>query len=72
MSVSCSNCGQTWPRDPALEVACPTCNRPVGKACVRPSQHETYGRQPHAARDRLAMREVEGYVQCPAARAGST
>jgi hypothetical protein len=24
MTVSCSSCGETWPRDPALEVPCPT------------------------------------------------
>ncbi len=37
MTVSCSNCGQTWERDPALEVSCPVCYVDVGERCKRPS-----------------------------------
>ena len=55
MTIKCSRCGEEWPRDPALEVKCPTCNAPVGIKCKRPSEHTVFGGQPHAARDRLAM-----------------
>lgn len=55
MTVRCSRCGQEWPRDPALEVECPTCHAPVGRKCRRPSGHRVFGDQPHAARDYLAM-----------------
>jgi len=37
MTVSCSNCGGIWARDPALEVPCPVCNANVGERCRRPS-----------------------------------
>jgi hypothetical protein len=64
MTATCQACSQQWPRDPALEVPCPTCNAPVGIKCKRPSGH---GCQPHAARDTAAM--VAGVLQkCPAAR----
>lgn len=67
MTVSCSRCGQEWPRDPALEVVCPTCNAAVGSKCKRPSEHGVYCNQPHAARDRAAM--AAGFLQmCPAGR----
>ncbi len=52
MTVSCLNCGETWERDPALEVACPTCQSPIGVQCKRPSEH---GCTIHASRDQLAM-----------------
>jgi len=52
MPVSCSNCGDTWPRDPALEVPCPTCHARVGVKCRRPSGH---GCALHASRDQAAM-----------------
>ncbi len=54
-SVSCSRCGQEWPRDPALEVKCPTCQMPVGRKCRRPSEHNVWGGELHAARDQAAM-----------------
>lgn len=66
--VSCSNCGQQWPRDPALEVRCPTCNATVGVKCKRPSGHGVWGGQPHDERDRLAMEKVKGYGRCPKAK----
>jgi len=53
--VRCSRCCQEWPRDPALEVVCPTCNVGIGVKCKRPSGHNVWGDQPHEARDRLAM-----------------
>lgn len=53
--VTCQNCGQTWARDPALEVACPTCKAPAGRRCRRPSGHRTPYGVPHADRDRAAM-----------------
>lgn len=61
MPVSCSRCGQTWPRDPALEVDCPTCHAPVGRRCVRPSEHKVFGGQFHPDRDRAAM--AAGFMQ---------
>lgn len=62
--VHCLRCGQEWPRDPALEVACPLCRAPVGRACRRPSQHEVYGGAVHSARDQAAL--DAGFVQmCP-------
>jgi hypothetical protein len=70
MSVSCSACGQEWPRDPALEVVCPTCNSHIGHFCgsKRPSGHKVrFGSTLiHLARDQLAM--DLGFLQrCPAA-----
>lgn len=60
----CKLCGQTWPRDPALEVACPVCNAGVGSPCRRPSDHNVWGGQVHPARDQLAM--DRGFLQpCP-------
>ena len=66
MTISCSICGQTWARDPALEVPCPVCNADVGERCRRPSGHTVWGGQPHPERDRLAMQTLPGYGQCPA------
>jgi predicted amidophosphoribosyltransferase len=54
-TVKCDNCGQEWPRDPALEVACPKCRAPVGRVCRRPSGHNLWGNQPHRERDQAAM-----------------
>lgn len=62
MAVQCKGCGQTWPRDPALEVVCPTCNASVGVKCRRPSEHRC---DIHHERDRLAM-EMGFLEQCPA------
>lgn len=70
--VQCHNCGQTWPRDPALEVACPECLAPIGRKCKRPSGHGVWGGQFHAARDELAMKSVPGYGKCPAAKGQQT
>ncbi len=53
MAVRCRNCGREWPRDPALEVVCPTCRAPVGAWCRRPSGHRAMDL--HAGRDRAAM-----------------
>jgi len=55
MTVSCAYCKQEWKRDPALDVPCPTCNVPIGKKCVRPSEHTVWGGQPHMSRDKAAM-----------------
>ena len=62
--IECSRCGQKWPRDPALEVVCPTCNAKVGIKCKRPSEHIVFGGQPHASRDRLAM-DMGFMEKCP-------
>lgn len=65
MTAHClKGCGKTWPRDPVLEVACPTCNAPVGRRCKRPSGHGVWGGQPHPARDVLADR-CGFYGACP-------
>ena len=52
MSVTCSNCGEEWPRDPALEVPCPTCYALVGVKCRRPSGHAC---ELHHSCDQAAM-----------------
>jgi hypothetical protein len=64
MPTTCLHCGQEWPRDPALEVACPTFHAAIGSRCKRPSGHEAG--DAHAARDRLAMQTIPGYDMCPA------
>lgn len=63
--VRCDGCGQEWPRDPALEVTCPTCGAGVGHRCKRPSEHAAA--KIHAGRDRLALATVEGYTVCTGA-----
>lgn len=63
--VTCTRCGQSWPRDPALEVACPDCGAAVGRRCKRPSGHVAM--DVHAARDRAAM-AAGHYAPCPAFR----
>ena len=76
MSVTCDGCGQTWPRDPALEVPCPVCGAAVGRACteLHPSGHRlsaAFAHLPpwgHDERDRLAMERVPGYGRCSVAR----
>lgn len=71
-TVSCSLCGQQWPRDPALEVSCPKCGAQVGRYCVvrRPSGHTcNFGQKTlvHRERDQLAM--DRGFLErCPAAQ----
>ena len=70
MTVSCSACGQEWPRDPALEVNCPSCCAKVGHYCSepRPSGYRVrFGAALiHPAREQLAM--DLGFLQrCPAA-----
>ncbi|OAN53493.1 zinc finger domain-containing protein [Sphingobium sp. TCM1] len=69
----CQNqdCGLTWPRDPVLEVACPTCKAPVGVGCKRPSGHSGPFIELHAERDLLADREGK-YGPCPLGRCGRT
>ena len=64
MGASCNHCNQEWDRDPALEVACPSCSANVGQKCERPSGHKC---RIHANRDRLALEEVCDYNKCPAA-----
>lgn len=65
MTVRCHSCGQEWPRDPALEVPCPTCRAPIGSPCKRPSGHSC---SLHAARDHAAMAAAK-LERCPAAPA---
>lgn len=70
MTVTCSRCGRTWPRDPALEVECPKCGAGIGRPCVarRPSGHVASaafaGISVHAERDQLALETVEGFEVC--------
>lgn len=52
MSVSCSHCGETWDRDPALVVPCPRCHARAGASCRRPSGHEC---ALHIERDAAAL-----------------
>jgi hypothetical protein len=57
-------CGKRWARDPVLEVACPSCQAGVGSPCRRPSEHQTWGGQPHAERD-IAADKAGHYGPCP-------
>ncbi len=72
MTVICmkENCGREWPRDPALEIPCPTCRAGVGKRCKRPSGHVVFNKGVHAARD-LAADAAGHYGTCPSGRCGS-
>jgi hypothetical protein len=75
--VGCNapHCEKTWPRDPALEVVCPTCGAAVGRPCVarRPSGHvhsrKFAGLDVHNERDLLACAEGK-YGVCPEGRCG--
>lgn len=66
--AQCSRCGQTWPRDPRLEVECPECHAPVGSRCKRPSGHTCVF---HVSREQRAV--DLGYLdaECPADRDNS-
>jgi len=66
MTVSCNRqaCDRTWPRDPVLEIECPSCGADVGTKCKRPSGHGGNFVHPHAARDRRAVAEGH-YGNCP-------
>lgn len=64
--VSCACCGQRWPRDPSLEVPCPTCKARVGAWCRRPSGHKAMDL--HADRERAAMAAGKLHP-CPSAEA---
>jgi hypothetical protein len=66
MTVFCSRdgCDQTWPRDPVLEVECPSCGAAIGTKCKRPSGHGGNFVHPHGRRDRLAVDEGH-YGTCP-------
>lgn len=64
-AICLKGCGKTWPRDPALEVPCPTCRAGVGARCVKPSGHRFWAYEnPHADRDILADRQGH-YGPCP-------
>jgi len=65
MAVQCSACKQSWPRDPALEVKCPSCPAEIGQHCVRPSGHNLFGNTFHTERDKLAMKTIPDYGLCP-------
>lgn len=65
MSATCDRCGQSWPRDPALEVECPTCRAAVGTWCKRPSGHKAM--RLHSERD-LAALAAGKMVKCPGRR----
>ena len=63
MTVHCQKgCGMSWPRHPALEVACPNCQAPVGSWCKRPSEH----RAAQMHHDRLLHAYDAGnFGECP-------
>lgn len=69
MTTHCQKdgCPRTWDRDPAVEVACPTCSADVGVKCRRPSGHGGNFVHPHAKRDLLALEEGH-YGECPSGR----
>lgn len=66
MTISCNRdgCDRTWPRDPVLEVDCPSCRAPIGTKCKRPSGHGGNLVHPHGRRDNLAVAEGH-YGTCP-------
>ncbi len=64
----CNVCGETWPRDPALEVACPVCKVRVGAWCKNPSGHKAM--RLHAERDGAALAAGKLRV-CPGPPAGA-
>lgn len=50
-------CGVEFPRDPRLEIECPTCHAKPGQRCRRPSEHVLkvgFGDW-HSARKKLAF-----------------
>lgn len=53
MSAVCQRCGDRWSRHPVLEVACPTCQQPIGSWCQRPSGHRAP--ELHVDREQLAV-----------------
>jgi hypothetical protein len=55
--TKCNLCGEEWPRDPALEVACPKCRAAVGVGCKdeRPSGHRVNRFDVHPERDQCAL-----------------
>lgn len=65
--VHCNLCSKTWPRDPVLEVACPTCTAALGRPCRRPIGHSLPFGDFHVARDLLADGEGK-YGCCPFGR----
>jgi hypothetical protein len=44
--VTCHACGETWPRDPVLEVECRVCHVRAGAFCNNPSGHKKMGFHP--------------------------
>lgn len=67
--VRCDACGQTWPREPALEVPCPTCLKRAGVWCASPSGHKWM--QLHAERIEAARAAGKLHV-CPEAQETKT
>jgi hypothetical protein len=66
MTAVCTECGQTWPRHPALEVPCPDCHQPAGRWCKRPSNHKAGN--VHRSREALAVERGFLTRECPAPR----
>jgi hypothetical protein len=60
----CRGCGQTWPRDPRLEVNCPRCGAAAGTSCRRPSGHAAA--EIHVEREQLAIDRGFLSAPCPA------
>ncbi len=66
--VSCQLCGQKWPRDPRIEVPCPSCPAPVGVKCQRLSGHNVWGGQPHETREEAAIQAGFMTRECAGAK----
>jgi hypothetical protein len=62
--AKCLACGETWPRDPRLEVECPRCRPPIGLRCKRPSEHQAS--EIHVEREQLAVDRGFLSKTCPA------
>lgn len=63
-------CNRTWPRDPCVEVTCPTCGAEPGVLCKRGSGHVVWTqgkglpRGIHGARHNAAL-AAGAYGSCP-------
>lgn len=68
MTASClkPGCDREWPRDPILEVRCPTCHSGPGVQCRRPSGHNGWKGQGQFHRERdIAADQAGAYGPCP-------
>lgn len=63
-------CTVTWPRDPVLEVPCPSCGVGIGAVCLRPSGHRKWGAKFYCDARDIAADKAGKYGVCPTSRCG--